>query len=98
MTGSIIRKLCGCGNPTAIKEIGKDGKYRYRSNCQPCRTKARKQRKSFCESCGGTNNLQIDHIDANRSNNEPSNLQTLCNYCHIIKSRINGDYRKHEKV
>lgn len=94
MSGSRTRKLCGCGNLTAIKEIAPDGTRRYRTNCEPCRIKARKQRKGSCDNCGGTNGLQIDHIDSNRSNNDPSNLQTLCNYCHIIKSRKSGDYIK----
>ena len=94
MSGSKIRKLCGCGNLTAIKEIAPDGTYRYKSSCEPCRYEARKQRKDSCEDCGGTNNLQIDHKDGNRSNNHSSNLQTLCKDCHIIKSRKSGDYIK----
>jgi 5-methylcytosine-specific restriction endonuclease McrA len=30
--------------------------------------------------------LQIDHIDGNRGNNHPSNLQLLCANCHVIKT------------
>ena len=35
--------------------------------------------------------LTIDHIDANRENDELSNLQTLCACCHAVKTKINGD-------
>lgn len=98
MPGSKIRKSCGCGNLTAIKNLGPDGLPRYASNCTPCRTKARKNKKSYCEKCGATERLEIDHIDANRSNNELSNLQTLCNKCHIIKTKENKDNRKYEKL
>ena len=94
MPGSKIRKLCGCGNLTAIKNLGSDGLPRYSSNCTPCRTKARKNKKSYCEKCGGTDRLEIDHIDANRSNNKLDNLQTLCGKCHIEKTKLNKDWMK----
>jgi 5-methylcytosine-specific restriction endonuclease McrA len=98
MPGSKIRKLCGCGKPTQIHGIAKDGTYRYKSACTPCRLKARKNKKSYCEKCGGTERLEVDHIDGNRSNNELTNLQTLCNNCHIIKTKDNKDNRKYEKL
>lgn len=30
----------------------------------------------------------VDHIDSNRKNNQLSNLQVLCVYCHAVKTRI----------
>lgn len=36
--------------------------------------------------------LEVDHIDGNHKNNDPSNLQTLCNCCHKIKGIQNGDH------
>lgn len=98
MPGSKIRKLCGCGKPAAIKRLASDGTHRYLTRCASCRDKARKQRKSYCESCGGTERLEIDHIDADPSNNKLDNLQTLCNNCHINKTRENRDNRKYEKL
>lgn len=40
--------------------------------------------------------LDVDHIDGIRSNNEPSNLQTLCKPCHKIKTKENGDFKNRE--
>lgn len=37
--------------------------------------------------------LDVDHIDGNKSNNEPSNLQTLCANCHRLKTKLNRDTR-----
>jgi len=41
-----------------------------------------KRKKGRCRRCGGTKNLMVHHKDGNRSNNEPSNLETLCWSCH----------------
>lgn len=98
MPGNKLQKVCGCGNLTAIHGIATDGTYRYKSSCTPCRTIARKNKKKYCEKCGGTEKLEIDHIDGNRSNNHLGNLQTLCKPCHINKTNQNKDNRKHEKV
>lgn len=35
--------------------------------------------------------LQVDHKDGNHTNNDPSNLQTLCACCHNVKTYQNGD-------
>ena len=36
--------------------------------------------------------LQLDHIDGNPSNNDPSNRQTLCANCHRYKTYVNKDH------
>src|SRR5688572_7479892 len=43
---------------------------------------ARKHRKSFCECCRSTKRLHAHHVDENWKNNTPSNIQTLCVFCH----------------
>jgi 5-methylcytosine-specific restriction endonuclease McrA len=46
----------------------------------------------ICSRCGfkASRNCQIDidHIDGNHANNDPSNLQLLCANCHRLKSYI----------
>lgn len=41
--------------------------------------------------------LDVDHIDGNHSNDDISNLQTLCANCHRIKTYRNKDNIKTEK-
>jgi hypothetical protein len=36
----------------------------------------------ICISCGSTKNLVVHHIDLDYTNNNPSNLQHMCNVCH----------------
>jgi 5-methylcytosine-specific restriction endonuclease McrA len=97
-----MRNKCGCGNTVALKGVYKTGKKYYRSSCETCRRRARKAKKGYCERCltvpTSTSLLDIDHIDADRSNNDPSNLQTLCKPCHKVKTMENGDYKHREKV
>jgi hypothetical protein len=42
--------------------------------------------------------FDVDHIDGNHSNNDLSNLQTLCANCHRLKTLLNGEgiYRFHK--
>lgn len=56
--------------------------------------------KNYCENIDGrlgfickneilyTCQLQVDHIDGNRDNDDPKNLQTLCANCHSVKTQI----------
>ena len=68
---------------------------------------SRKYRKDYCENIDGRLGykcsypklpfkevsalLQVDHIDGNPYNNDPSNFQTLCPNCHTYKSHTCGD-------
>ena len=93
--GTLERKLCGCGKPTAMKDTDSLGRVKYRSQCNSCREKSRKYPTDNCEICGvandGNGNIDRDHIDGNRSNNDFSNLQALCKDCHKTKTVANGD-------
>lgn len=48
-----------------------------------------------CEYCGfeplHLGQLDVDHIDGNHKNHEPSNLQVLCANCHRLKTIVNKD-------
>jgi len=50
----------------------------------------RQHKKDSCEECGFIPKhkcqLDVDHIDENHDNNDPSNLKTLCANCHRLKS------------
>jgi len=64
----------------------------------------RQHRKTCCENVDGrlgfkctykimySGQLQVDHIDGDPSNNDPSNLQTLCCNCHAYKTHMCKDY------
>lgn len=67
------RKFCSltCANTRERPEHW--GTYHWR---------ARLHRGSSCEACGSTEKLHAHHVDGQPPNNEPSNIQTLCVYCH----------------
>lgn len=52
-------------------------------------------RKDYCEQCDfkpvHISQLDVDHIDGDRFNNDPANLQTLCANCHRLKTHLAGD-------
>lgn len=56
----------------------------------------RLHKKDRCEKCGffalHSFQLHVDHIDGNRTNNDPDNLQTLCANCHAYKTAMNQDW------
>ena len=61
----------------------------------------RKYKKDYCEACGFVAlfpiQLDVDHINGDSTNNDPSNLQTLCANCHRLKTRLNWDFYKSKK-
>lgn len=44
--------------------------------------RSRKFKGAACEACGEIRRLHVHHCDQNQANNEPDNLQTLCQFCH----------------
>lgn len=57
-----------------------------------------KHKKDKCDSCGFVPQhpcqLDVDHIDANKNNNDPGNLRTLCANCHRLKTQLGRDWDK----
>ena len=53
-------------------------------------------KKEICEHCGfipvHISQLDVDHKDGDRWNNDPSNLQTLCANCHRLKTMMAQDW------
>ena len=72
MTAFNKRKYCSLSCANSKQEVGRQGNL----------WRARKHRKSQCESCGERRSLHVHHIDQNQANNDPKNLQTLCKWCH----------------
>jgi len=93
-----------CGrNPQASKGKDKKGRRIYKKQCSWCSSKLyrkahayKKHKKDSCELCGflptHSCQLDVDHIDGQHSNDEISNLQTLCANCHRLKTHLSGDY------
>jgi 5-methylcytosine-specific restriction endonuclease McrA len=84
--------VCACGNKTRSNGIV-NGKRTYKSRCATCRGSYIKG--DCCELCGFTaawrGQLDVDHIDGDRDNNDPANLQTLCANCHRLKTHLERD-------
>ena len=40
--------------------------------------------------------LEMDHINSDKWNNDPDNVQTLCRNCHAYKTKQNGDTRNNK--
>ena len=96
-TSETPRPLCGCGTPVEQKGRTKHGFAIWASGCTNCKMKARKNKKDYCEKCGGTEKLEIDHIDSNRSNNNIKNLMTLCKNCHREKTLEHKEGRRSQQ-
>ena len=71
-------------------------RYQRRENCsQACANsravvdksaqhwRARKVRAATCQECGTTERLHVHHADRDHTNNDPSNLVTMCASHHI---------------
>ena len=94
-----MRPYCSCGNLVEKKSTLKDGSASWNEKCRTCRGRYRYGilKKDHCEECGFVavvcSQLEIDHIDGNRKNNDKDNLRTLCCNCHAYKSHTKGDFR-----
>ena len=93
----------GCMNTAKKAGVSKLGFIRYRKYCnkhdkQYHEKQYRLVKKDSCELCGfvaeHSCQLDVDHIDGNKQNNNTSNLQTLCANCHRLKTHQNKEYKK----
>lgn len=56
---------------------------------------------NICDVCSGLfskDNLEVHHVDGNRTNNEPDNLKVLCKECHSSVHKGNGPSELTESV
>ena len=94
----MTRPLCNCGNVKEMQGYSPYGTVMYRSSCTTCRKRGKRQKADKCSKCGfipeDLVQLDVDHIDGNRCNNDPSNIQTLCANCHRLKTKQNMDWKK----
>lgn len=52
--------------------------------------RAVKHRKAACELCGGTEDLDAHHKDLDITNDDSTNIQTLCHPCHMKWHHASG--------
>jgi hypothetical protein len=96
--GKTVRGLCSCGKQVRARGRATSGEQIYDTRCWSCRCHYRKHKKDQCAFCGFIAihpcQLDVDHIDGNRDNNDQGNLQTLCANCHRLKTHVNKDHLK----
>lgn len=95
-------QICGVVSIKKRYKKRKDGSDIYRCSKIYLKQKGLQKRpyrrhlKECCELCGFIPQhiiqLDVDHIDGNKNNSDPSNLQTLCANCHRLKTLINRDF------
>jgi len=96
--------ICSVCGPTKIKLRDKKRKnLNGRYKCKAVYKKSQRKllypysvhKKDYCQQCGFNpvhiSQLDVDHIDGDRWNNDPFNLQTLCANCHRLKTHLSGD-------
>jgi hypothetical protein len=96
--------ICSICGPVKIKLNGPKNGPNNNWRCWPHYMKSKKHKqfpwrihkKDKCEKCDfvpeHSSQLDVDHIDGNKKNNDSSNLQTLCANCHRLKTYLNRDW------
>ena len=94
--GKTVRGLCHCGKKVRARGRNTAGAQIFDTKCWSCRSQYQKHKKNQCEHCGFVAlhpvQLDVDHIDGDRTNNNEDNLQTLCANCHRLKTQLSGDH------
>lgn len=97
-SGSKVRRLCPCGRDSRHAGLGPDGLPRYGVLCKSCHKNNIRDKKNYCErpGCGFVaeipQQIEVDHKDGNKRNNEQSNLWSLCANCHRLKTHANKEW------
>lgn len=93
------KKYCthNCQTYASSKRTGYKNKWTKESAAKRNKNHVyKKYKKDTCECCGfvavHTCQLDVDHIDGVHSNNDKTNLQTLCANCHRLKTWLNRDW------
>lgn len=96
-TGYRYRHRCSVCNYIAFNTSDKARK-RAIENTNRRNRPWRAHKKELCEECGFVPKhpcqLDVDHVDGNRKNNDPSNYKTLCANCHRLKTQQQKDYHR----
>ena len=76
------RKFCGSAHPGYVdgKSLEND---KYPNEYYRMRNRILKRDGYKCTTCSNEEALHVHHIDRDPTNNEPSNLITLCEDCHL---------------
>ena len=94
----------GCNSITGSKgRLDAQGNKTYDAKCTACKKAVRHRwpiyhihKKDRCEKCGFIPEhpcqLDVDHIDGNKQNDDITNLMTLCANCHRLKTQQNKDF------
>lgn len=106
--------ICGYRKAQKAKRAGTYRNKCYTCSVDPEVLKAKRERRNknrfpyskykqdSCQKCGFVAEhpcqLDVDHIDGNHANNDPSNLQTLCANCHRLKTWVAKDGYGYRKV
>lgn len=89
-TGKEICMVAWCNNK-ALNSMLKTSNY-----CNSHKKPYTRHKKEYCERCEfkpeDMCQLDVDHIDNDHGNSDPSNLQTLCANCHRLKTFKIGCY------
>lgn len=72
-------RMSGKGNPAWIDGNSRNYQRRLLERNKP---------DVLCEWCGAEENIQIHHIDHDRTNCQLDNLMWLCNHCNVIEARL----------